>query len=101
MEPRLGVGFGAAKLIRVVFASGWEGEQAAEFGLVEIEEELAGNGVHFAVAGGLHVDALALDKDAQFGERIADVGELGFNAVEDVAEFAGAQAQLLKPDEDT
>jgi hypothetical protein len=95
LEPDFGI---SQRLGGLGFGS-WKGEEAAEFGLIEIEKELAGEGFHL-LAFGLDADAFAFDVDAEFFEGIGGAGEFAVDALEDCSEFGGGDAEFFEAGED-
>ncbi len=75
-----------------------EGEELVDFGLVEIEEELAGDRFHFR-AGKLHTDLAAVGVKTEFDERIARGAESRSNRGDGTAELGGRDAAFPEPDE--
>lgn len=78
-----GLGLGGAR--------GGELEHAADFGAVEIEQELAGERFHFAAAN-LDRDTAAVGEDFKIGEGILDITEAGAEGGEDQPDAFDADA---------
>lgn len=72
-------------------AGGWELEHAADFGAVEVEQELAGEGFHFAAVY-LDGDLAAVGENLQIGEGVVDITEAGAQGGKDQPDAFDADA---------
>ena len=95
----LGVGFGIGFVLEregepiVGIALGHHADFVAEFAGVEIEDELAGDGLEVG-AFVIDDDVAAVGEDAKFGERLFDFGEFLIQSCEREAEAVGGDAAL-------